>query len=48
MVYLMVYLFEAMTKTDGVPFGILNFGHWNLFEICDLEFVILICSGAEP
>jgi len=25
---------------NNVPFGILMFGHWNLFEICDLEFVI--------
>jgi hypothetical protein len=23
-------------------FGILNFGHWNLFGICELRFVILV------
>jgi len=34
------FLTEAMTKTAEVPFGILNFGHWNLFEIWYLEFVI--------
>jgi hypothetical protein len=28
------------TKWD--PFVILHFSHWNLFEICDLEVVILI------
>ena len=36
-----------MTKTYEVPFGILNFGHWNLFEIWDLGFVILIGAGPE-
>jgi hypothetical protein len=23
----------------------LNFGHWNLFDICDLRFVIFALSG---
>jgi len=36
------YLTEAMTRTDEVPFGILDFGHCNLFGFCYLEFVILI------
>jgi len=35
-----------MTQTDEVPFGILNFGHCDLFELCYLEFMILI--GADP
>jgi hypothetical protein len=35
-------LSEAVTKTDAVRFGILNFGHCYLFGICYLEFVILI------
>ena len=26
-------------------FGILNLGHWNLFVICDLRFVISIVTG---
>jgi len=25
---------------DETLFGILNFGHWKLFDICDLIFVI--------
>jgi hypothetical protein len=31
-----------MTKTfqDKTLFGISNFGHWKLFDICDLIFVI--------
>jgi len=31
-----------MTKTfqDETLFGISNFGHWKLFDICDLIFVI--------
>ena len=41
------YLSEAMIKTDGVRLGILYFGHCDLFEICNLEFVILIGSGHE-
>ena len=31
-----------MTKADQVLFGILNFGHGCLFEICFLGFGILI------
>ncbi|MBW2679914.1 MAG: hypothetical protein JRD01_04075 [Deltaproteobacteria bacterium] len=32
----------SMTKTfqDEILFGISNFGHWKLFDICDLIFVI--------
>jgi hypothetical protein len=32
----------SMTKTirDEALFGISNFGHWTLFDICDLIFVI--------
>jgi len=32
----------SMTKTfqDETLFGISNFGHWKLFDICDLIFVI--------
>jgi hypothetical protein len=32
----------SMTKTfqDETLFGIWNFGHWKLFDICDLIFVI--------
>jgi len=30
-----------------IPFGILSLGHWNLFEICYLEFVILIAVGLK-
>jgi hypothetical protein len=26
---------------DQNRFGIWNFGHWDLFEICDLEFLFL-------
>jgi hypothetical protein len=35
-----------MTKTfsDEALFGFSNFGHWNLFDICDLEFVIFEIS----
>ncbi len=36
-----------MTETDEIRFGILNFGHCILFEVCDLEFVILNGGGAE-
>jgi len=34
----------SMTKTfqDETLFGISNFGHWKLFVICNLEFVISI------
>jgi len=31
-----------MTKTDAVRFEILEFGHWNLFEIWCLRFGILL------
>jgi len=33
-----------MTQTfhDELLFEFLNFGHWTLFDICDLIFVILI------
>jgi hypothetical protein len=33
----------SMTKTfhGETLFGFLNFGHWKLFDICDLIFVIL-------
>ena len=34
-----------MVETDEVRFEILNFGHWNLFEIWNLKFVILVGSG---
>jgi hypothetical protein len=30
----------ASTQTDEALFGILNFGHWDLFEIWCLEFGI--------
>jgi len=30
----------SMTKTQN-KFGISNFGHCDLFDICDLEFLIL-------
>jgi hypothetical protein len=43
----MGYLPEARTNTDEVLFGILNFGDCILFEICYLEFVILICAGPD-
>jgi len=39
---------------DETLFGILNFGHWKLFDICDLIFVIFelpknqIPSGDKP
>ncbi len=36
---------EAMTATEEVPFGILNFGDCDLFEFWYLEFVILIGSA---
>jgi len=39
------FLFGEWTDADEVRFGILNFGYWNLFEICDLEIVILIGSA---
>ena len=33
-----------MTKTfhDETLFGFSNFGHWKLFDICNLIFIILI------
>jgi len=37
------YKFQyPMTKTfkDETLFGFSNFGHWDLFDICDLTFVI--------
>jgi hypothetical protein len=36
-----------MTNTNYASFGILNLGHWRLFEICDLDFVILIIAEPE-
>jgi hypothetical protein len=38
---------KKMTNKSYPLFEILNFGHWNLFEICDLEFVILIIAEPE-
>jgi len=43
-----------MTKTFSheALFGFSNFGHWNLFNICDLVFVIFetsnIATGGGP
>jgi hypothetical protein len=31
-----------MIKTSDILFGILNFGDYDLFDFCDLNFVILI------
>jgi hypothetical protein len=32
------FLPGPLANAGGVRFGILNFGYWNLFEICDLDF----------
>ena len=42
------YLSKATPQTNWFLFGILYFGHCNLFVVCDLEFVILKCVGTEP
>jgi len=36
-----------MINTEHALFGILNFGHSELFDICYLEFVILISADPE-
>ena len=38
-----------MTKTfqDEILFGFSNFGHWKLFDICNLIFVISIIQGTS-
>jgi len=33
---------SSMTETIEVSFGILDFGNWSLFEICNLRLVICI------
>jgi len=34
-------IFNDQAFHDETLFGFLNFGHWKLFDICDLIFVIL-------
>ena len=40
-------LSKAMTANDAFQFGIFNFGHWNLFVICYLEFVFFTFSASR-